>query len=250
MTRHARGLQSSTHVIRLSGAALAAIGFGAVVLFACADPETVPAESPVDGGGTGIQTNAAAGTEVEQQNGTCPATPTRLTGSGAEGTPCETAQDCQTVCCNCTGSQKSWLAAACISGICSPTSACSETQNDALYCQGSPGGSDNDDSWNDHDGPTNDLPGGSCSTSVPSGATYSNGTSACNTCLAENCCDSVRECNDDSSCKTYGLCMKECEEEDEYTLCSWGCSAASTSGKRIFGSINSCKNLSCSSECS
>jgi hypothetical protein len=73
---------------------------------------------------------------AEQSNGRCPVPASMLTGVRQPGDTCNSYADCLPKCCLCTTGTmaKSWLAAACINGICDMASACERTRNDVSYC--------------------------------------------------------------------------------------------------------------------
>lgn len=80
---------------------------------------------------------AQASSDGEQHNGGCPSAPTTLLGNGEAGASCTAFADCQPVCCSCSASTRSWLAAACVAGVCASAAAtCARTES-SLWCGGS-----------------------------------------------------------------------------------------------------------------
>jgi hypothetical protein len=72
----------------------------------------------------------------EQINGACPATPIDLKGTKSAGSSCASANDCMPSCCSCSGSQKTYLAAACLDSKCAMMdAACVEAAKNTTFCQ-------------------------------------------------------------------------------------------------------------------
>jgi hypothetical protein len=74
--------------------------------------------------------------EAEQSGtGTCPTSPTILTGTAAEGATCKSAEDCSPTCCSCaSGTTGQWLAAECVNNACKAANACADTE-EAKFCK-------------------------------------------------------------------------------------------------------------------
>lgn len=86
---------------------------GAAVVVACSGD-----------GSSSSSSSSSDSAQGEQQNDSCPSSPSTLTGTKGSGEACSSYSDCAPVCCSCAGSAKKYGAARCQNGKC-VTTACS-----------------------------------------------------------------------------------------------------------------------------
>lgn len=103
-------------------------------------------------------------------NGGCPSNPEKLIGTKAGGSSCSTFADCKPTCCDCS-SGDSYLAAACIDGVCATGGTACGKVNKSFFCGESSSSSGGSSS------------GGSSSGGSSSGGSSSGGTGG-KTCVA------------------------------------------------------------------
>ena len=145
-------------------------------------------------GGTSTDGNEPAGSatvssQAEQLNGSCPSSPQKLKGTASTGSACSTFADCKPSCCDCSSSG-SYLAAACVDGLCSSSDvACGRARK--AIC-GDPGGS----SGTSGSSGTKQCVDGSSSSCYGVGMTWTG---------SQCCVDGVSTCTQGTSSSCYGI---------------------------------------------
>jgi hypothetical protein len=89
---------------------------------------------------------------------------------------------------------------------------------------------------------------------VDGGATTANNcgqlvfaSDTCQSCVNGNCCSASQTCSDDPDCLLYVQCLNTCAPND--TNCRDNCRTLNPTGFSTFGSLNTCMQSKCTTQC-